>query len=106
MACGGENDVVRIKPRRFRCDFGEPGGGDGEVEELEDGRSLAARKGAGYAADVVRRDSALFVGGARERDQGVLSGDVVLHLHGVAYGVNIAIAGSHMLVHLDGSAHA
>ena len=50
--------------------------------------------------------TSLLVGRASERDERILAGDEVAHLHGVAHGVYVLDAGFHAIVHDDAALDA
>ena len=57
-------------------------------------------------ADDVGGDAPLLVGRPGERDERVVAGDEVAHLHGVAHGVDVLDAGLHAIVHGDAALDA
>ena len=101
VAHRGENDAVRVQPRLFGGGLADPGDGGGQAKHLEDGAPLGAGIPAVAAADVVRRDTALLVGGTGQGEQSVLPGDEVPHLYRVAYGVNVRNGGLHPVIDHD-----
>ena len=101
MAHGGEDHLVHIKARLFGVGLVEAGGGGGHVKELQHGAALGAGVAAVPAADIVRGDAPLLVRRARQRYHRILAGDIVLHLHRIAHGVDIRVGGLHPLVHND-----
>ncbi|CAN3969206.1 BmrU protein, partial [Dysosmobacter welbionis] len=98
---GGEVDLVAVDARLFCRLLIDAGGGDGHIEYLDDGAALGAGIPAVSAADVVRRDAPLLVGGARQGEEGVLPGDEVLHLHRIPHSVDVRRGGLHPVVHQD-----
>ena len=78
--------------------FAEPRGRDGQIEEFDDRRALRAFIRAFYPADVVRGDAPLLVRGSCKRDDGFFFGDEMLHLDGVAHGVNVERGSLHFFV--------
>src|SRR5690606_15598755 len=75
--------------------------GGGQPEHPHDGRALGAFVYGRNAADVVRRDPALLVGGTGERDRGFRAAYDVGDLHRVADGVNVRDIRLHAFVHQD-----
>ena len=101
MAHGGENDLVRIQPGFFRIGFVDAGGGGGQIKYFDDAAALRAGIPAVAAADIVRRDPSLLVGGACQRNKRILPGDKMLHLHRIAYGVNVGNGRFHPVIDQD-----
>ena len=94
-------DLVAVDARLFCRLLIDAGGGDGHIEYLDDGAALGAGIPAVSAADVVRRDAPLLVGGARQGEEGVLPGDEVLHLYRIPHSVDVRRGGLHPVVHQD-----
>ena len=82
----------------------EAGRGDRHIKRLQNGGALGSGVAAVAAADVVRRDAALPVRGAREREEALLPRDELPHGDRVAHRVDIGYAGAHPVVHQDGAA--
>ena len=101
MAHGGQNHGVHGKPCLSGIGLVDAGSGGGQIKDLYNGAALRACIPAVPAADVIRRDAPLLVGGAGQCDQGVLTGDKMLHLHRVAYGINIRHGGFHPVIDQD-----
>ena len=80
VAHGREIDLVIVDPGRLRGLLVQAGVGGGEIEELDDGGALRALVMAVETADVVRRDAALLVRGAGQRDERGLARDKMPHL--------------------------
>ena len=77
---------------------------DGHVEELQDGGALRLLVFARNAAEVVRRNTALLVGRARQRDIAFLLCHKVGDFHRVADSVDIGVRGEHVGVREDRAA--
>ncbi|MPM32384.1 hypothetical protein SDC9_78946 [bioreactor metagenome] len=75
-----------------------PGGGGCQVEHPGHRRTLGALVFFASARDVVRRDAPLLVGGPRQGNHRAALIDKVLHLNGVAHGVDIGIGGAQEFV--------
>ena len=106
MAHGGEHHGVVRDAGALTGGLGEPGGGGRQVEHLDDGRALGAGEAAVEPADDVGCYAPLLVGRPGERDERVVAGDEVAHLHGVAHGVDVLDAGLHAVVHDDAALDA
>ncbi len=76
----------------------DAGGCGRHTKDLDHAASLGACVTAVSPADVVRRDAALLVGGARQGDQCVFAGDTVLYLYGVSRGINVRDGGLHTVI--------
>ena len=98
MAHGGKKYGVHVQASLFRVGFVHAGDSGGQVKHLDDRTALRPPIPAVAAADVVRRNAPLPVGGTGQRNQRVLPGDGVLHLHRVAHGVNVGNRGLHAVV--------
>ena len=101
MAHRGQHHGVRVQARLFGGGLVDPGGGRRHAKDLDDGAALTALIPAVPAADVVRRNAPLLVGGAGQGDHRVLSGDKVLHLDRVPHGVDVRDGGLHPVVDRD-----
>ena len=99
---GREDHGVGVQPCPAGGGLVQAGAGGGQAEHLEHRTALGTAVAAVPAADVVRGDAPLLVGGARQGDQRGLAGDGVAHLHGVAHGVDVGVGSLHAVV--DGNA--
>ena len=79
---------------------------DGQVEDLADGRALAAAVDAGAAEDVVGGDAALAVGRPGQRNDRPPAAGRAGDLDGVAHGADGGVAGPHVLVDDDAAGRA
>ena len=82
MTHGGQNDSINIQTCLAGVGFVDAGGSCGHIEYLNNGASLTAQITAVSAANIVSNDTALLVGGTGQRNQGILAGNVMLHLYG------------------------
>ena len=98
VAHGGEDHLVHIQTGLFRVGLVDAGGGRSHIKYLDDAASLRTQIAAVTTADIVSNDPPLLVGRTGQRDQSVLSGDIVLHLHRIACSVDIGHRGLHPVV--------
>ena len=95
----GGNYVVPILPG---LPLGEPCGAAVIVQHLEDRCAVDSRELCRYPVDVVRDDPAMLVGRATEGRVNLLPRQCVSALDAVAAGVDVRVAGLHVLVGCDG----
>ena len=106
MIHGREDHFVHIQPGFFCIGLVDAGDGGGHVKYFDDGASLRTGVTAVSAAQIVRRDPALAVGGTGERDQCVLPGDKVPDLYGVSHGVDVGCGRLHPVIDQDAALDA
>ena len=73
--------------------FAAAGGGRSQVEDFGDGSPLGSVEGFGLAGDIVRADSSLLVGGARQWNHCFFFADEIGDFNDVADGEDIRIGG-------------
>ena len=98
MICGREHDLVIVEPRGARRLLVDARRRRREGEHLDDGRTLRAAVFAVSAAEIVRRNAPLFVGGACERNERLCARDEVPHLHCVARRINVRVGRAHVRI--------
>ena len=106
VACaahGRQDDRIHIQSGFFRVGFVNAGRCRCHVENLDHRAALRTFESAVSAADVVCRNAPLLVCGACQRNQGILPGDEVFHLHSVAYRIDVRDRSLHPVVDHDAS---
>ena len=101
VAHGGQDHFVHIQPRLFCIGLVDAGSGGSYIKYLDHAASLRPQIAAVAAADIVRNDAPLLVGGTGQGDQGILAGDIVLHLHRIASGIDVRHRCLHPVVDHD-----
>ena len=84
VAHGRKDHLIHIQSGLFRVGLVDAGGGRSHIKYLDDTASLRTQIAAVTTADIVRDDAPLLVCGTGQRDQSILTGDIVLDLHRVA----------------------
>ena len=98
MAHRRQDNRINIQPCFSGVGLIHTGGGGGHVKDLDDTAALRAGIPAVSAADVVRNNSSLFIGRACQRNQSILPGDEVLHLHRIAHGIDVGNGSFHPVI--------
>ena len=106
MAHRGEHHGVVRDAGALASGLGKPGGSGREIEHLDDRGALGTGEAAVQSANDVGCHAPLLVGRPGKRDERVIAGDEVAHLHGVAHGVYVLDAGFHAIVHDDAALDA
>ena len=106
MAHRGEHHGVVRDAGAVASGLGKPGGSGREIEHLDDRGALGTGEAAVQSANDVGCHAPLLVGRPGKRDERVIAGDEVAHLHGVAHGVDVLDAGFHAIVHDDAALDA
>jgi len=81
--------------------FRKPGHGEGEVENLADGRALGRGITAIAAQNYIGRDAALAIGRPCQGNEGGISGNQLPHFHCIPDCKNGWITGTHLRIHTD-----
>ena len=98
MAHGRQDNRINIQPCFSGVGLIYAGSSGSHAKDLDDTAALGAGIMAVSATDVVRSDSSLFIGRASQRDQSILPGDEVLHLHRIAHGIDVGNGGFHSVI--------
>ena len=98
MAHGRQDNRINIQPCFSGVGLIYAGSSGSHAKDLDDTAALGAGIMAVSATDVVRSDSSLFIGRASQRDQSILPGDEVLHLHRIAHGIDVGNRGFHSVI--------
>ena len=101
-----KNDAVCVQAGFGSVRFVDAGGSCSQIENFDDGTSQRSGIPAVPAANIISSDSPLPVGRAGQRDQRVLTGDIVFHLHGITHRINIRDGGFHTIVDQDTALHS
>ena len=89
MAHRGQNNLIHPQPCLPGGCFIQTSYRRRHVKHLYDGAPLGSQIPAVSAADIVRRDPPLFIGGARQRNQRLLSRYKMPDLYCVPHRVNV-----------------
>ena len=103
MAHRRENYGVYGDPGFFSIGFIDSRGRSSHIKHLDHGAALATKIVAVATADIVGSNTALPVSRAGKSNQGILTGDKMLDLYGIAHSIDIRFRGFHPVIDQNAS---